>query len=357
MRHYTGITRVVPAAVLRRDRMLPTRGKIRVSIGDRVDAVDIIGTYETPGRLLTLDARPVLNLKGRDISAYLQKRPGDAVGQGDVVAQQPRLGKWFPRALRSPVSGRIVAVTESQIVLESEVQEAEVRAHLSGRVVSVMPERGAVIETTGVAIQCAWGVGEMSHGVLRATAEAPDDALTEDRVDVSCLGAIVLGGSGATSEALVQLGKMQARGLILGGLASDLLEEAARLPFPVLLTEAIGQRPINQKAFDLLMQYVGSEAGVDPGDLNPWNPRRPEILIPLPASTAAQVDLVPGAALSEGTSVRIVRGENSGATGTIIDLPEHPICYDVGGALPSVEIQTDAGDRLFAPVNCVEILG
>ena len=357
MKHYASLTRVVPGAVFRRDRMLPTRGKILVSIGDRVDSVDIIGRYEMPGRLLALNARSALHLKGRDLSGYMQKRPGDIVKQGDIVASKPRLDKWFPRTLRSPVAGRIVAATDSQIIFESEVREAEVRAHLTGRVVSVMPERGAVIETTSALVQCTLGVGGLSHGVIRAAVESPEDALTEGRVDVSCLGAIVLGGSGATKDALVQLGKMQAQGLILGSLTSDLLEYAASLPFPVLLTEGIGHYSMNQKAFDLLVKHIGSEAGVDPGDSNPWGPRRPEILIPLPASDALPADVLPETLLKEGISVRIVRGENGGVTGTIIGIPEHPIYHDIGVSLPSVEIQTDLGDRVFAPVSGVEVLG
>lgn len=357
MKHYASLTRVIPAAVLRRDRMLPTRGRIVVSIDDRIDAVDIIGRYEKPGRLLTLDARSDLNLKGQDVSAYLQKRPGDTVRQGDVIALRPRLGKLFPRTLRSPINGHIVAMTNSQIVLESDLQEAEVRAHLSGRVVSVMPERGAVVESTAALVQCVWGAGEMSHGVLRAAVESPDDILSEDHVDVSCLGAIVLGGAGATEGALTQAGKMQARGLILGGLASDQLQHAASLPFPVLVTEGIGHYPINQVVFDLLMERTGSEAAVDPGDPNPWSPKRPEILIPVSASAAMPADSLPDTVLREGIGVRIVRGKNSGVTGTIIGLPEHPLYYNIGASLPSVEIQADSGDRIFAPVNSVEILG
>jgi len=354
MRYYSTVTRAVSSTVVRRERMLPTRGKILVDIDDRVDAVDIIGRYETPGKLLILDARAALNLKRRDLSTYLLKRPGEIVRAGDVLASQPRLGKMFPRALRAPTGGRIVAVSDSQVVLESETAEAEVRAQISGRVVSVMPERGAVIETTATLIQCIWGTGTMSHGVLRAAVNSPDEILTPDKVDVSCLGAIVIGGAGTTCEALIQASKMQARGLILGALSSALIDQAAALPFPVLVTEGLGEFPMGQTIFGLLKDHVGSEATADPGDMNPWRPRFPEIIIPSSAPAAGESPL--DNSLKSGDTVRVVRGERGGFTGTVTRLPEHPVAYDIGLTLPSIEIQSDSGERMIVPTSNVEIL-
>lgn len=357
MKHYCTLTRVAQATLLRRERMLPTRGKIVVSIDDRVDAVDIIGRYERPGRLIRLDARAALRLGNRDVADFLKKHVGDSVQRGEIIAMRPRLGTLLARTLHAPVSGRIVAMSDSQILLESDAQEAEVRAHLSGRVVSVMPERGAVIETAAALIQGAWGAGEMSHGVLRAVVDSPDDILSEDKVDVSCLGAVVIGGAGATAEGLIQVSKMQARGLILGGLSGSLLEAAASLPFPVIVVEGFGRCPMNPFVFDLLMSYIGHEAAVDPGHQDPWRPRRSEILIPVPASSVVTAESQPDTLLREGCRVRIVRGDDRGQGGVVVSLPEHPIPYDIGVALPSVEIQADSGDRLIAPVNNVELVG
>lgn len=357
MKHYCTLTRVVPATLLRRERMLPTRGKIVVGIDDRVDAVDIIGRYERPGRLIRLDARAALRLGNRSVDNFLKKRLGENVQRGEVIAMRPRLGTLLARTLHAPASGRIVAMSDSQILLEADTEEAEVRAHLSGRVVSVMPERGAVIETAAALVQGAWGTGEMSHGVLRAVVGSPDDILSEDKVDVSCLGAIVIGGADATAEGLIQVSKMQARGLILGGLSGSLLETAVALPFPVILTEGFGRCPMNPFAFELLMSHIGHEAAVDPGHPDPWKPRRPEILIPVPTSSVAAAESQPDTLLREGCRVRIVRGGDRGQVGIVIGLPEHPIPYDIGIVAPSVEIQADSGDRLMAPVNNVELIG
>lgn len=357
MKHYCTLTRVVPATLLRRERMLPARGKILVGIDDRVDAVDIIGRYQKPGRLIRLDARAALRLGNRDVADFLKKHVGDSVQRGEAIAVRPRLGALLARALVAPASGRIVAMSDSQILLESDAEEAEIRAHLSGRVVSVMPERGAVIETAAALIQGAWGAGEMSHGVLRAVVDSPDDILSEDRVDVSCLGTVVIGGADATAEGLIQVSKMQARGLILGGLSGSLLETAVSLPFPVIVVEGFGRCPMNPFVFDLLMGHIGHEAAVDPGHPDPWRPRRPEILIPVPASSVVAAESQPDTLLREGCRVRIVRGDDRGQGGVVVGLPEHPVQYDIGVALPSAEIQADSGDRLMAPVNNVEIVG
>jgi len=356
MKHYCTLTRVVPLTLLRRERMLPTRGKILVGMDDRVDAVDIIGRYERPGRLIRLDAGAALRLGHRDVADFLKKRVGESVQRGEVIALKPRLGKLFPRVLQAPVSGRLVAMSDSQILLESDVEETEIRAHLSGRIVSVMPERGAVIETAAALVQGVWGFGEMSHGVLRAVVDSPEDVLSEDKVDVSCLGAIVIGGADATAEGLVQVSKMQARGLILGGLSATLLDHVATLPFPVVVMEGFGRCPMNPFAFEILKSHIGHEAAVDPGYADPWRPRRPEVIIPVPVASAA-VDSAPDVLLTEGCKVRVVRGERRGVAGVVMSLPEHPTRYDVGVLLPSVEIQADSGDRVMVPVSNVEIVG
>ena len=336
--------------------MLPSRGEVLVSMGDRVDAVDIIGKHKSPGSFVVVDARSVLRLKGKPLSAYLEKNTGDTVTKGDVLASQPRLRNLFPRILRAPVKGRIVAIAGSEIVLETESEEVAVRAHIRGQVISVMPERGVAIETTASLVQGVWGSGPMSHGVLRAAVESPEEILDEANVDVSCLGAIVVGGAGATEEALTQAGKMQARGLILGGLSSNLVHRAAALPFPVLVMEGIGTYPMNPVVFNILMEHVGEEVSLDPGDLNPWRPRRPEVIIPLPATGAPPSEVALDTALNLGNTVRVVRGPHKGVMGDIIGFPESPVLYEIGLSLDSVEIQTAAGEDVFVPVNNVEIV-
>ncbi|GAB4506378.1 MAG: hypothetical protein Kow00123_05160 [Anaerolineales bacterium] len=357
MKHYCTLTRVVPAALVRRERMLPTRGRIVVGIDDRVDAVDIVGRYERPGKLVRLDARTALRLGNRDVSEFVKKRVGESVQRGEIIALKPRLGNLFPRALVSPVNGCLVGMSDSQILLESDTEETEVRAHISGRIVSVMPERGAVIETAAALVQGAWGIGEMSHGVLRAVVESPEDVLSEDKVDVSCLGAIVIGGADATEEGLVQVGKMQARGLILGGLSADLLDRVAALPFPVVIMEGFGRCPMNPFAYEVLMAHVGHEAALDPGCPDPWRPRRPEVIIPVPVSSVVASESQPETLLREGCRVRVVRGDRRGLAGVVTALPEYPVRYDVGVSLPSAEIQADSGDRVLVPVNNLEIIG
>ncbi|MDH7489803.1 MAG: hypothetical protein QHH80_09875, partial [Anaerolineae bacterium] len=316
-----------------------------------------IGRYERPGKLVRLDARAALRLGKRDISEFLKKRVGDSVQRGEAIAVRPRIGGLFPRALLAPASGRLVAMSDSQILLESDTEEAEVRAHISGRIVSVMPERGAVIETAAALVQGAWGTGEMSHGVLRAVLESPEDVLSEDKVDVSCLGAIVIGGADATEEGLVQVGKMQARGLILGGLSGYLLETAASLSFPVIITEGFGRCPMNPFAFDILKSHIGHEAAVDPGCADPWRARRPEVIIPIPVSAVVASESQTETLLREGCRVRVVRGDRRGLAGVVTALPEHPVRYEIGVSLPSAEIQADSGDLVLVPVNNLEIIG
>ena len=48
----------------------------------------------------------------------------------------------------------------------------------------MIPDRGAVVETTGALIQGLWGNGRLDFGLMNVVVEEPDGILTSDQLDV-----------------------------------------------------------------------------------------------------------------------------------------------------------------------------
>ncbi len=108
------------------------------------------------------------------------------------------------------------------MALELSQAPTELRALYRGVVVGVLPRQGITIQVTGTLIQAAWGDGGEGYGVLKRVVETPAEVLTEDKIDVSVHGTVMLAGAGITEAALRQAVKQEAAGLIIGGLLPSL---------------------------------------------------------------------------------------------------------------------------------------
>jgi hypothetical protein len=112
-----------------------------------------------------------------------------------VASAEVAVGKGlFPRSVRAPRDGRVVAVGGGQVLIEVGEAKVELRAGIPGTIIEIIANRGAVIETAGALIQGVWGNGRIDSGLLVNIAETPDGVLTAGRLDVSLRGSILLAG-------------------------------------------------------------------------------------------------------------------------------------------------------------------
>jgi hypothetical protein len=229
-----------------------------------------------------VDVGKTLSVKSEDLDKYLLKAVRDTVEEDEAIAAKG--GGLIPlrRVCRSPVAGRIVAIGNGRVILESRVETCELHAHFRGTVVSVMPSLGVVIETAGALVQGVWGAGGEAQGVLKMLAEDPKEQLVAEAIDVGCHGSIIVGGFLVDEEALEQAEQMQVRGIVVGSIGADWGERASDLPFPVIATEGMGQVPMASVMFELLRSNAGREASISGVTRLRWGTVRPEIIIPLP---------------------------------------------------------------------------
>ena len=351
-------TRVLKFARIRRERMLPLRGSIMITAGNRVGAFDIVAKSNATGHLRPVPLARYLRAKETALAKYLLKQPGEDVAEREIIASKPESFGMLRRIYRAPGAGRIAAVQGAWLAFNLMDAPFELRALYRGTVISVLARQGVVIEATGALVQGVWGAGGEGYGVIRKMVETPDVVLTDDRIDVTARGAVLLAGAGVTEAALRRAAQECAAGVIVGGLAPPLRRVIAELALPTLVTDGFGERPMSAPIFDLLAAHVGEETVVNTPTA-PLNPIRPEAFIPILATGGAGEAVLPPPTLVAqfGALVRVSGGARLGEIGKIAEIPTRPRTLESGVIAWGAEIELNTGDRLFVPWENLELIG
>jgi hypothetical protein len=323
-----------------------------------VGALDVVAKASSAGNLQPVPLARYLRTKETALEKYLLKQPGEEVADREVIASKPESFGMLRRIYRAPKAARIAAVQGAWLALDLMDRPLELRALYRGMVVSVMARQGVVIEATGAMAQGVWGVGGEGYGVLRNMADAPDAILTEDRIDVSTRGAVLLAGAGATEAAIRRAVQERVAGLIVGGLAPQLRYLVAELALPTLVTEGFGERPMCAPIFDLLIAHAGEETVVN-APSHPHSAIRPEAFIPILATGSMSEAVAPPPTLvaQVEATVRVISGAQLGQIGKIAEIPALPRTLESGVVAWGAEILFDAGEHLFVPWENLELIG
>lgn len=345
--------KVVERTVLRRKRLLPEPGEVLVQVGDFVQAMDVVARLHLPSHIQAVDVARDLRLRDEDIRPYLTKELGEVVKAGEPLAlRRGRLGLGG-RASRAPVEGRLWRIVGRWVLLEGEPRPLEVRAYLRGRVVQLVESRGAVVETQAALVEGAWGLGGEGYGVLKVLA-GRTDPLDRAVVDISCRGSVVVCGLLDSPEALQELARVQAQGVIAGSLWARVLPVAEEVGLPLVVTEGFGIAPMNADAYALLAQHEGGEVSLLGCAAGTRAEQGPEVAIPVVESEGPVPE--PLAEVAVGARVRVLRGPHVGKVGTVQALPPHPQPAD-GAPRWGARVRLEGGELAFIPWNNLARLG
>ncbi len=345
------VTHYLPLTLIRRERLLPQPGKVLVRAGQKVAATDAIAEASLFPDFLLLDVARSLQLSASKTEKYLQCQAGDQLTQGDVIAGPVGLAN---RIVRAPRDGKVVLTGEGQVLLETTGKVFQLKAGITGNVVELIGDRGALIETTGALIQGVWGNGRIDAGVMSVLAKKPDMLLTMADLDVSLRGSIVLAGFCNDPDVLTMADELPLRGLVLGSLAASLMPVAAKLSCPVLVIEGFGDHPLNPVVFKLLSSSERREVALCAEAWDRYTGARPELVIPLPApgSTTLPQDT---AVFDLEKPVKVLRGPHAGELGLIVNLRGN-VVFPSGLRSRAAEVRFENGKTQFLPLANLEIV-
>src|SRR5688500_13714165 len=147
--------------IVHKVRRLPLKGQVLVADGAQVDPDTIVARTELPGALQAIKAAEKMGVEAKDVPSLLKKQVGEKVAKGDLVAES----KGFFGLGRTPVvsdyDGTIESLSEATgtLLVREAPTPVEISAYMRGKVIDIIPEEGAIIETRGAIVQGIFGVG------------------------------------------------------------------------------------------------------------------------------------------------------------------------------------------------------
>lgn len=351
--YHASETKIRAQTRIRRERVLPKPGEILVSPGDQVEATQVVARADLLGQLTALPVARWLDIPTSKLGKSLHVEPGDTVQRGSVVG---KTGGILGRSVRSPIDGIVTANVAGMLLIEGQTAPFELQGYIPGTVLEVTDDRRVVIETMGALVQGVWGLGGESVGTLKVMTSVPEEVLSADAVDLSCHGAIVVAGVIGDQELLKQAENVEAHGVVTGGLCADSLPIVEQLPFPVVVTDGIGNVPMASPIFDLLKENDGEQASVN-GYVEPRRGKqRPEVIIPKSGTVSQDAERTQDTRLAAGTRVRVVRAPHAGSVGVIVNLPRYARHIDTGARVRVAEVDIGYNEPISVPLVNLDVL-
>ncbi|MDD5369309.1 MAG: hypothetical protein PHQ40_09495 [Anaerolineaceae bacterium] len=346
------LTHILPLTTIRRERLLPANGRVLVHAGQKVLASDVLAECHPHNPHLLFDTAYGLGVTPQEADTLAQRKTGDRVIKGDVLAGPVGL---LNRVVRAPENGVVKVVGEGQLLMEIEGAAFELRAGMPGVVAEVIPDRGAIIEATGALIQGVWGNGKTDNSLLVVLAHAPDEEFTAKQMDVGMRGSVLLAAILMKEEALQTAIGLPLRGLILASMPAQLIPLAQQAPFPIILLEGFGRIPLNPVAYSILTTNEQRDVTVNAAAWDHQTGIRPEVVIPLP--TSSPVPPPPETtSFAPGQTIHVRRGAFAGQTGTLANLRNGLSQYPSGVRAPAAAIHLTSGEKAIIPLINLEVI-
>lgn len=348
------VFQVSPHTIIQRTRLLPLMGRVLVSLGDAVQAQDVVAEAILPAKTVSLDVCRGLGLSEDEIRECILSKPGDILKKGDLIAQREGT---VSRVLRAPEDGTLIDVSRGKVLIGTDTTVVQVQAGLVGIVTDVLPELGVCLRAEGGLVQGVWGNGRCGGGTL-SMPSVISDGESADTVQIrdSLLPGNILAIEHCTDADLLQkIMDVDMAGLICGTLAPKLIPLAAAWEQPVVMLQGFEPQSVDPVSWEFFVSRIGTLASINASPTNLWQGERPEVLFPF-AGGEPEKALPFRVELAAGQRVRILAGPAVGRTGKIVALGEETE-FESGLRYPTTTVQLREGDRLTVPQQNLAVLG
>ena len=355
----------------RTQRILPVAGDVLVRKGDVTQATDVIAKAELPGDVFPVNLAHALSVPPADVKACLFVEKGAHIQQGDLIAQSKGIFGFFKTDYLAKSTGELEAISDitGQIIIRGANQPVEILSYLSGEVIEILPNEGAIIESEVAMIQGIFGIGGEAYGKIHVAVSKPEELLTPEMITNEMTGKIVIGGARMSYETIRKAIEVKVSALISGGIDDQDMKEllgydlgvaitgSEKIGTTVIITEGFGDIAMADKTFEILKKFQDSEASVSGATQIRAGVMRPEILIPLKKEADHSHSHESHAGLLEiGRPVRMIRDPYFGALGKVSALPPEPQVLASGSKARVLEVEIHNGEKIIVPRANIELI-
>ena len=335
-RSYTPGLKILSRTKISKQRQLPLKGVVHLSVGDVVKPDEVVASTELPGNVQMVNVANKLNIEPENVPECMLVKLDENISKNQIIAESKGIFGMFKSQLKSPIDGTLTSVSEvtGQAILSEPPIPVEVDAYTSGTITNVEIDEGVTIETEGVLAQGILGIGGENRGILEVVTTSPNDELTAEMIQESHKDKILVGGSFLTMSTFKHAKEMGVSGIISGGF--DYLDLSKILGYSLgvaitgserigpslIITEGFGRIGMAERTYELLSSNVGKFAAINGSTQIRAGVIRPEIIIPNDkvsgdSSDYKEADL----AISDGSLIRVIRAPYFGKVGKVRSLP------------------------------------
>ncbi len=367
-----GLT-VTENIILRKERILPLKGKVMVKKGDHVTAETVVAETLLPGKVVPFNLANKLGVTPSQLENFIKIKAGQVIDTNTVLAETKGLfgTGLFKNEVHSPVVGEVESISSvtGQILLREPRIPVQVKAFIDGVVTDVMPDEGVIIENKSAYIQGIFGIGGETIGEIMVLAKSPDAEITAAEVTAACAGKIIVTGAFVSHDVIEASRKHGAKAIITGGiddqdikllLGHDIgvaITGHENIGLTIVVTEGFGKITMARKTFELLKKFNGYKTSIHGRTQIRAGVIRPEIIVPLPFD---EKELVVKEAtmpvLEPGTLIRVIREPNFGKIAKVTALPEELTKVESETLVRVLEAQFEDGTRMVLPRANVEVI-
>ena len=365
-----GLT-VTDSIVLKKDRILPLKGKVLVKKGDKVKADDFVAETLLPGKVVPFNLANKLGVDPKFMKDYILVKEGDKLTKGTLMAETKGFFGLFKSAVKSPIEGELESISNltGQLLLREPKIPVQVKAFIDGIVVEVIEDEGVIIENKSAYVQGIFGLGGETNGEIKVIVDSNEEVVDLKKIDDSCKDKVIVCGAMVPLAAIHKAQQVGVAAIISGGIDDQDLKKLLgynigvaitgheEIGLTIVVTEGFGKIKMAQKTFNLMKQFNGHIASIHGFTQIRAGVMRPEIIIPIKFDEKELV--VEEAKMSElliGTTIRVIRQPNFGLIGKVTGLPEKLTKVESETMVRILEAELENGENVTIPRANVEVI-
>ncbi len=354
-------------------RALPGSGSLLVKKGEEVGSSDTLGRYRVSAGYSSVNLAQKLKVNPREATKYLQKKMGEIIYQGELLAMRKTL--FGKKEILSPTDAELEEYNSENGMLRLKFFEKErsFSAGVYGIVDDVDPIRNEVIiRTLATKILGIFGSGRTREGILHFL-NGKDNLASRTQLQSTMSGQILVVGALIYGDSLKRAVELGISGIISGGLnARDFKSMAGSInpakriatdnAVSIVATEGFGSIPIGGDIYDFLKQFEGKFVFVSGNQAQILLPSSDsnsiislrKVILPVTRSPESIPEIVVGE-LQLGKKVRFISPPFMGTQGTIIGIDQTVTTLDSGITTYLLTIDTQSR-KIKVPFPNVELI-
>lgn len=323
-----------------------------VKEGDKVDAESVVAHCEVSAGQRLVKVAHVLGISRKSVKKHLLRSIGDRIYQGEIIARKKGVLGVGRRELRSPVDGVITDIDQNgDIIVKFLPMPVRLVAGAPGLVTNVR-EDSITVRTFGTEIKGASGLGKTREGVIKVIAKA-NEFIIPQKIDASCQGRIVVGGSYLDRAAIEKALTIGVKGIVVGGIDyRDFLSLGINsdVGITIVVTEGFGNVTMGKDVYEAFSKLNDKFAFANGLERSILIPEDEKVVDDKPLQREVWQEL------QVGNVVRYFRADAEELVGVVEEISENEIELDSG--LPAIlaTIKFLSGAKVKAPAANLEII-